>query len=65
MTGRRAWTPNTHCFVHHTAGDGGTANEREGGVAPVGDGGAIRVEVFISTTVPSMADVWRGPTLDT
>lgn len=65
FTGGRAWAPNTHCFVHYSAGDGGTAKEWEVGLALVGDGGAVCVEVLTSTTVPSMADVWRGPTLDT
>lgn len=56
------WSPNTHCFVHHSADNGGIAKECEAGIAAVDDYGAECEQVFISAAVLAIADDWRGLT---
>lgn len=62
FTGRRVWTPNTYCFVHHSADNGGIAKECIAGITTVDDHGAVCVQVFLSTTVLPIVDDWRGLT---
>lgn len=62
MTGRRVWSPNTYCPVHHSADNGGIAKECEGGITIVDDYRAKRVQVIISPTVLPIADGRRGLT---
>lgn len=54
------WSPNTYCFVHHSADNGGIAKECEAGLTAVDNYGAKGVQVLISTTVLPIADGWRG-----
>lgn len=62
FTSRRAGSPDTFCFILHSAGNGSFTHQGEAGVTTVGDRGAIWVGLLTPTIVLPVADGWRGLT---